>query len=84
MASRTDHDDTAHRVNAILQIAQTHAHAIGEDNATAASDILCAFVAACISDGVDPAQAIEFMLPDAALLIDELGIEMPERLVRHG
>lgn len=84
MASRTDHDNTAHRVNAILQVAQANAHAIGEDNAAAASDILCAFVAACICDGVDPVQAVEFMLPDAALLIDEMGIEMPEKVVQHG
>jgi len=57
------------RINAVATTAVLNAHQGGGDRATAAADLLCAFVRVSQAAGADPQTALEVMLPDATAAV---------------
>ena len=53
------------RVEACVMQAQVNARNFGGDNATAAADLMCAFVLLCAKSGAPPENAIAAMLDHA-------------------
>ena len=61
MSDRHDPDHIKKRIEALAVTAQLNAQNIGGDNATAAADLMCAFVLISMRSGATPDKAIDAM-----------------------
>lgn len=71
MADKADSDPTIikRRVEACVMQAQVNARNFGGDNATAAADLMCAFVLITVKSGGAPDKAVAAMLDHAKAVV---------------
>jgi len=71
MTERKENDTTTikRRIEACLMLAQINARNFGGDNATAAGDLMCAFVLISVKSGAPPEKALAAMWDHAKAVV---------------
>ena len=71
MGERTENDATVikRRIEACVMQAQVNARNFGGDNATAAADLMCAFVLLSVKSGTSPEKALAAMWENSKLVV---------------
>ena len=59
------------RIEACVMQAQVNARNHGGDNATAAADLMCAFVLISVKSGANPETALKAMWENAKVVVDD-------------
>jgi hypothetical protein len=59
------------RIEAAVMGAQVNARSCGGDNATAAADLMCAFVLLSVKSGADPERALKTMWENAKFVVSD-------------
>ena len=69
MSALDDAEKTKRRIEACVMQAQMNARNYGGDNATAAADLMCAFVLISVKSGAPPDAALKAMWENAKIVV---------------